>query len=99
MNNSEMCKGSESKCDEPRDLSPIMNAVNLINEKLDSSEKLQCSLTERLSMVLGEGQPEEPLNDEMVESDIALLRDLQMLMLRIDIINDRFKNTLDRIAL
>ena len=98
MKKVERCDCVGSEC-EPRNVSPIMNAVNLINEKFDVSEKLQCSLTERLSMVLGEGQPEEPFNDEMVESDIALLRDLQMLMLRIDIINDRFRSTLDRIAL
>jgi len=100
MKNSEMCKGSESRCgDEPRDLSPIMNAVSIINEKFDELEQLQYSLTERLSMVLGEEQPEVTLNNEMVESDVALLRELHRFMSRIDNTIGKIRSTLDRLAL
>ena len=100
MKNNEMCKGSESRCGEPRDVSPIMNAVSIINEKFDKLEQLQYNLTERLSVVLADERPEEDSNvKESEECDVALLRDLERLMFRIDRINDRFRSTLDRLAL
>ena len=83
-----------------RDISPVIENLNQISDRFDVTQTLQSELTERLSMVLENEVPtNEKSKESEVESDVELLRNLQNFMNRINKINDRFKNTLDRLAL